>query len=64
MANNGSSGVGFTGLLQVLLIGLKLGGVIEWPWLWVLAPLWVSVGVTLALIALALGVIRVGRRAG
>lgn len=27
-------------VLLVLFIGLKLGGAIEWSWLWVLSPLW------------------------
>lgn len=27
-------------LTTVLLIGLKLGGVIDWYWVWVLSPLW------------------------
>lgn len=36
-------GVGFLGLLALLFIGLKLGGVIQWSWLWVLAPLWLPV---------------------
>ena len=35
-----TSGVGFTGLVTVLFVGLKLGGVIGWSWWWVLAPLW------------------------
>lgn len=26
--------------LALLFIGLKLSGIIAWPWLWVLAPLW------------------------
>lgn len=30
----------FIGLLALLFIGLKLGGVIDWSWWWVLAPLW------------------------
>ena len=30
----------FVDLLQVLFIGLKLGGVIQWSWWWVMAPLW------------------------
>lgn len=29
------------GLLLVAFIVLKLTGVIEWSWFWVLAPLWV-----------------------
>lgn len=50
-----SSGISFFGLLAVLFIGLKLGGVIAWPWLWVLAPIWVpwAVVFVIALVALA-----------
>lgn len=29
-------------LLLVLFIGLKLGGVINWSWWWVLSPLWIG----------------------
>ena len=36
-----SSGIGFSGLLAVLFITLKLTGVITWSWLWVLAPIWI-----------------------
>ena len=36
-----SGGIGFGGALALLFIGLKLGGVIEWSWLWVLSPLWI-----------------------
>ncbi len=36
-----SSGVGFSGLLAILFITLKLTGVITWSWLWVLAPIWI-----------------------
>lgn len=28
-------------LLLVLFIGLKLGGVIAWSWVWVLSPIWI-----------------------
>ena len=43
---NGSNvsfgGVGFTGLLTIVFITLKLLGVINWSWLWVLSPFWIS----------------------
>ena len=32
--------IGFFGLLAILFIGLKLGGVIGWSWIAVTAPLW------------------------
>lgn len=37
-----SGGIGLSTLLTVLFIGLKLGHVIDWKWVWVLAPLWIS----------------------
>ena len=38
--NSSSTGIGFFGLLGLLFIGLKLGGVINWSWWWVLLPLY------------------------
>jgi hypothetical protein len=35
-------GIGFTGLLTIVFIVLKLTNVINWSWLWVLSPLWIS----------------------
>lgn len=40
-------GVGFTGLLTLLFIALKLCGVIAWPWVWVLAPFWIFLAIPL-----------------
>lgn len=45
-----SSGVGFTGLLAVAFIVLKLTHVISWSWWWVLAPLWIPVSIALLLL--------------
>ncbi len=45
MEKKGSStvgGTGFFGFLQLLFIGLKLGGKIKWSWIWVLSPAWIS----------------------
>ncbi len=44
-----SGGIGFMGLLAILFIGLKLGGVISWSWLWVLGPLCIPVAVIIPL---------------
>lgn len=40
--NNTSSGLGFWGALQIAFIVLKLCGVINWSWLWVLSPMWIG----------------------
>lgn len=37
----GSMGIGT--LLTIIFVVLKLVGVIAWSWIWVLAPLWISV---------------------
>lgn len=39
-SNNSSGGIGFFGLLGITFIILKLCGVIAWPWIWVLSPIW------------------------
>lgn len=41
-ASAGGGGIGFVGLLTILFIALKLTGFIDWSWLWVLSPLWIS----------------------
>ena len=46
-----SGGVGFAGLLTILFIGLKLGGVINWSWWWVLSPLWISFLAAIGIVA-------------
>jgi hypothetical protein len=54
-ATASASGIGFGGLLTIAFIILKLCHVINWSWLWVLSPLWISVGLTICiLLALAL----------
>lgn len=59
MSNNNSSsgGVGFSSLLLIAFIVLKLCGVINWSWWWVLSPAWIGAGVVLILLAV-LGVFK------
>lgn len=38
-----SGGVGFIGLLTIVLIALKLMGYISWSWAWVFLPAWTSI---------------------
>jgi len=37
------SGAGFLDILVIVFIVLKLIGVINWSWLWVLSPMWIPV---------------------
>lgn len=45
-------GVGFSGLLAIAFIVLKLTDVIAWSWLWVLSPLWIPAAFILAVVVL------------
>jgi hypothetical protein len=51
-----SGGIGFTGLLTILFIALKLTGYITWSWWWVLSPIWISVLLVVAIVVLVIGV--------
>lgn len=42
MENSGKAGAGFTSLLQIVFITLKLCHVINWSWFWVLSPIWIE----------------------
>lgn len=39
---NTTGGIGFAGMLTLLFIAFKLCKIINWSWLWVLSPLWIS----------------------
>jgi hypothetical protein len=63
MSRNSSSGssspagIGFTGLLTIVFITLKLlniTAVATWSWLWVLSPLWIGALIGLAILIIAL----------
>lgn len=40
--NSSDASIGFTSLLAILFIALKLIGIIDWPWIWVLCPIWIG----------------------
>jgi hypothetical protein len=46
--------IGFTGLLTILFIALKLTGVINWSWIWVLSPLWIPFAIFLVIAFIAM----------
>lgn len=47
-------GLGIGSILTIIFVVLKLVGVIEWSWVWVLAPLWISVAISLVFTLIAL----------
>jgi hypothetical protein len=51
--NSAKTGIGCLDLLLVLFIGLKLGGVIDWSWWWVLSPLLIPLGILAGVLVVA-----------
>jgi hypothetical protein len=47
MSDTTSGGIGFSGMLTVLFIGLKLTDNINWSWWWVLSPTLIPLGIIL-----------------
>lgn len=58
MSDNNSTasggGIGFAGLLTILFIYLKLTDHIDWSWVWVLSPLWISIALALVIFVVAM----------
>ena len=52
-AQASSGGIGFVGLLTIAFIVLRLCGVINWSWIWVLSPIWISAALTVGLLLIA-----------
>jgi hypothetical protein len=50
-------GLGFVDALTLLFIALKLTGQIDWSWIWVLSPIWISISflAVLATVILLIG---------
>ncbi len=50
-------GLGFVDALSLLFIALKLTGQIDWNWVWVLSPIWISISFlsVLAIVILLIG---------
>lgn len=51
------TGVGFGGGLTICFVVLKLLGKINWPWYWVVGPLWVPWAITIAILIIIIGCI-------
>ena len=58
--NTTSSGIGFSGMLTVAFVVLKLTNVISWSWWWVLSPLWITylIVIVILIVVLAIAVLK------
>jgi hypothetical protein len=63
--NESGNGVGFLGLLAIVFITLKLVKTIDWPWIWVVSPVWIplAIGLTSCLVYVVYKLIEL-RRSG
>lgn len=52
--NNNGGGITLDVVLVVIFITLKLVGVINWSWIWVLSPLWIGTIIGLIILVLLL----------
>lgn len=57
--SGGSGGIGFAGLLTIAFIVLKLCNVITWSWVWVLSPMWISLGIAALIFIIAVVVLAI-----
>jgi hypothetical protein len=52
--SNTGTGIGFSSLLTLLFIGLKLGKVIDWSWWWVISPVLIDFGLIILVLLILL----------
>lgn len=51
-SSRSSGGLGLCSVLAIVFIVLKLVGVINWSWLWVLSPLWIELIIVIVLVVI------------
>ena len=60
-SNDDSAGLGIAEVLTLIFIVLKLIGVIDWPWIWVLSPLWIGIAICVIIAIVVYGVFKKNR---
>ena len=50
------TGIGFSGILFIVFLILKLTGYIDWSWWWVTAPLWIPFAIAMIYLVFILAV--------
>jgi hypothetical protein len=48
-SSSAGAGIGLSGAMFLLFLGLRLTDHIDWAWYWVAAPLWMPVALVLAI---------------
>ncbi len=62
-SNRSNSGYGIVSILTIIFVVLKLTNNIDWSWVWVLSPIWITliIGAGLFAIVLIVGKIKKGK---
>ena len=47
--NNNKTRFGLTGCMLVVFTTLKLTGLIDWSWVWITSPFWISASINICL---------------
>lgn len=53
-SNASSGGLGVCSVVGIVFIILKLVGVIDWSWIWVLSPFWIGIAFWIAVTIIVL----------
>lgn len=59
---NSAGGFGLDIILTLIFVVLKLCGVIDWAWVWVLAPLWIGAALMIILIIILIIITRIKQK--
>ena len=51
-----NGGISLFTVLLIIFVTLKLAGIIHWPWIWVLAPLWIPFVIGAIILTIAITV--------
>ena len=52
-SSSGGGGVSWGGCLALIFITLKIFGLIDWSWVWVLSPIWISIVFIVVIVLIA-----------
>jgi hypothetical protein len=50
----GGGGIGLGGILTIIFVLSKLMGIISWPWIWVVCPLWIPLVIFVVILLIVL----------
>ncbi len=62
MSKSKDSGIGFTGLLTIVFITLKLTRYIDWSWWWILSPIWISAAIVIVILLIAILIMAIAEK--